>query len=168
MFNKNILLTAVFLMLSVSLFAGKKKVNFSGKWVLDKEKTEIAENSIFLVEISIKQVGDSLFTVRSYENDNDGGVYPFDEDITLDGKEYEIFIYDMPRTASAKWADKGKSIVINSKITFYGDQGDVDMIAEETLTLEEKGTVLLINLKSKTGEEETEVILHFKKEESIE
>jgi len=168
MFKKNLLLTTVFLMLSVSLFAGKKKVNFSGKWVLDKEKTEVAENSIFLIEISIEQVGDSLFTVRSYENDNDGGVYPFDEDLTLDGKEYEIYIYNMPRTASARWSKKGKSIIINSKITFYGDQGDVDMIAEETLTLEEKGTVLLINIKSKTGEEESEVIFYFNKEESIE
>ena len=168
MFKKNLLLTTIFLMLSVSLFAGKKKVNFSGKWVLDKEKTEIAENSIFLTEISIKQVGDSLFTVRTYENDYDGGVYPFDEDLTLDGKEYEIYIYNMPRTASASWSKKGKSIIINSKITFYGDQGDVDMIAEETFTLEKKGTLLLINLKSKTGEEETEVILYFKKEEKTE
>lgn len=168
MSKKNLLLTAVLLMLSVSLFAGKKKLDFSGKWVLDKEKTEIAENSIFLTEINIKQVGDSLFTVRSYENDYDGGVYPFDEDLTLDGKEYEIFIYNMPRTASAKWSDKGKSIIINSKITFYGDQGDVDMIAEETLSLKKKGTLLIINLKSKAGEEETEGILYFKKEKSTE
>ncbi|MCD6566991.1 MAG: hypothetical protein J7K53_13720 [Bacteroidales bacterium] len=168
MFKKNLLLTAIFLMLSVSLFAGKKKVNFSGKWVLDKEKTEIAENSIFLTEISIKHVGDSLFTIRSYESDYDGGVYPFDEDLTLDGKEYEIYIYDMPRTASAKWSDKGKSIIINSKVTFYGDQGDVDMIAEETFTLEKKGTLLIINSKNKTGEEETEGILYFNKEESSE
>ena len=166
--KKNLLLTAVFLMLSVSLFAAKKKVNFSGKWVLDKEKTEIAENSIFLVEISIKQVGDSLFTVRGYENDYDGGFYPFDEDLTLDGKEYEIFIYDMPRTTSAKWSKKGKSIIINSKMTVYGDAGDFDMLSEETLTLEEKGTLLIINLKTTAGEEESEVILYFNKEESTE
>lgn len=168
MFKKNFLLTAVFLMLSVSLFAGKKKVDFSGKWVLDREKTEIAENSIFLTEIIIKQVGNSLFTIRSYENDYDGGVYPFDEDLTLDGKEYEIYIYNMPRTASAKWSDKGKSIIINSKVTFYGDQGDVDMISTETLTLKEKGTLLLINFTSKTGDEETEGIMYFKKEKKTE
>lgn len=135
--------------------------------MLDREKTEIAENSIFLTEIIIKQVGDSLFTIRSYENDYDGGVYPFDEDLTLDGKEYEIYIYNMPRTASAKWSKKGKSIIINSKITF-GDQGDVDMISTETLTLKEKGTLLIINLISKNGDEETEGILYFKKEESTE
>lgn len=168
MFKKNLVLTAVFVMLSVSVFAGKKKVNFSGKWVLDKEKTEVVENSIFLVEISIKQVGDSLFTIRTYENDYDGGIYPFDEDLTLDGKEYEIYIYDMPRTASAKWSKNGKSIIINSKITFYGDAGDVDMINKETLILEKKGTLLLINFTSKSGDEETEGILYFKKEKSTE
>ncbi len=166
--KKHLVLTAIFLMLSISLFAGKKKVNFSGKWVLDKEKTELAENQIFLAKISIKQVGDSLFTVRTYESDYDGGQYPFDEDLTLDGKEYEIYIYNMPRTTSANWSKKGKSIIINSKITFYGDQGDVDIISMETLTLEKKGTLLLINLKSKTGDEETEVILYFKKEECTE
>lgn len=168
MFKKNLVLTALFLMLSVSLFAGKKKVNFSGKWVLDKEKTELAENSIFLAEISIKQVGDSLFTVRTYESDYDGGIYPFDEDLTLDGKEYEIYIYNMPRTASAIWSEKGKGIIINSKVTFYGDQGDVDIISRETLTLEKKGTLLLINFISKTGDEETEGTLYFRKEESTE
>lgn len=166
--KKHFVLTAVFLMLSISLFAGKKKVNFSGKWVLDKEKTELAENQIFLAKISINQVGDSLFTVRTYENDYDGGQYPFDEDLTLDGKEYEIYIYNMPRTASANWSKKGKSIIINSKITIYGDQGDVDIISKETLTLEKKRTLLLINLKSKTGDQETEVILYFKKEENTE
>ena len=62
----------------------------------------------------------------------------------------------------------GIFIIINSKITFYGDQGDVDIISMETLTLEKKGTLLLINLKSKTGDEETEVILYFKKEECTE
>jgi len=72
----------------------------------------------------------------------------------------------MPRTASASWSKNGKSIIINSKITFYGDVGDVDWINKETLTLEEKGTLLLINFTSKAGDEETEGTLYFKEEES--
>ena len=166
MFKKNFVLTTVFLMLSITVFAGGKKVNFSGEWVLDNEKTEMAENQISLIKISIKQVGNDLFTVRTYESDYDGGQYPFDEDLTLDGIEHKIYIYEMPRTASASWSKDGKSIIINSKITFYGDVGDVDWINKETLTLEEKGTLLLINSTSKAGDEENEGTLYFKKEES--
>jgi len=38
MFKKYFVLTTVFLMLSITVFAGGKKVNFSGEWVLDYEK----------------------------------------------------------------------------------------------------------------------------------
>lgn len=168
MYKKNFLLTAILLILSVSLLSGKKKGDFSGDWVLDKEKTELTQGDIYLYKISLKQVEDSLFTTRTYINDYDGGYYPFDENFTLDGKEYEIYIYNMPRTASAKWSDNKKNIIINSTTTFYGNAGEVDMINEETLSLEEKGALLIINFTTKAGEEESEGTLYFRKEETAE
>lgn len=155
-------------MLSVSLFAGKKNKTFSGDWELDKEKTDLPEGDIYLAEIKLELEGDSLFTTRTYVNDYDGGYYPFDENLTLDGKEHDIYIYNMPRTASANWSDDDKKIIINSTITFYGNEGEVDIITKEIFSIDEKGDYLVINLTSKTGEEETKGVLYFRKKESAE
>jgi hypothetical protein len=85
----NVMIFAI-LLLSMILIA-RAEVDFSGEWRLDREKTELSQRGIFLVKLSVTQKGDSLLTERTYESGN-GEQYPFSENLTLDGKEYQMTI----------------------------------------------------------------------------
>ena len=95
----------VVLFIVASAFAGNNKNSYSGVWKLNKEKTPPANSRLFLSQISFTLKGDSLLTVRTYENEN-GETYPFDEKLTMDGKEHKIEVYNFPRKAKAHWSEK--------------------------------------------------------------
>lgn len=82
--------------------------------------------------------------MRVYENAN-GEQYPFTENLSLDGKEYKIVIFEMPRTAKASRSITDGSLIIESKTTFTGDNGAVDLITKETWKVDNNGTTLTIN-----------------------
>ncbi len=128
---------------SITAFAYSDNVNFSGEWMLDKEKTVLSESPLFLSKITITQKEDSVLTTRTYMNEY-GEQYPFDEEITLNGEENEIVIYEMKRRTAARWSEDGKSLLITSKTKYYGDTGEEEFSVEETWSLEEEGTILSI------------------------
>ncbi|MEI6138361.1 MAG: hypothetical protein WCP85_03805 [Mariniphaga sp.] len=138
----------VVLFIVVSAFAGNNKNSYSGVWKLNKEKTPPTNSRLFLSQISFSLKGDSLFTVRTYENDN-GETYPFDEKLTMDGKEYKIEVYNFPRKAKAHWSEKDGFLVIESVTTFTGDSGQQDLIMNETWKVDEKGTSLDVEFTTK-------------------
>lgn len=133
--------------LLVAITIGKDNADFSGDWVLDKELSKMPEGRIQICKITIKQDGDKLATSRTYENDY-GEEYPFSEDLTLGGDPLEHFIYDMPRKAEAKWSKDKKNIIFESTTTFYGDSGEVDMLAKENWSLDKKAKTLAIEFTS--------------------
>jgi hypothetical protein len=150
------------LALFVSVSFGKESANFSGDWVLDKELSQMPESSIQICKIDIKQDGNKLATSRTYENDY-GEEYPFSEDITLGGDPLEHFIYDMPRKAEAKWAKDKKNIVFESTTTFYGDSGEVNMLAKENWKLDNKAGTFTIEFTSSSSMGEQKGTAVFKK-----
>lgn len=131
----------ILLFIAAAVYAGDKNSNFSGVWKLNREKTPSANNPIFLAKISILLKNDSLITVRTYENNN-GETYPFNENLTMDGKEYKIVIYEMPRKSKAHWSEGEKSLVIESTTTFTRDSGEENFISTETWKMDESGTAL--------------------------
>ena len=140
---KRSLVVLLVLILAVALYA-RKPVNFSGTWQLDMEKSQLADARLWLDKIVVMQTKDSLLTERTYKTEN-WDEYPFTENLTLDGAEHEITIYDMPRKAAAGIANKKKNIVITSEVTFWGDNGEVTIPNTETWSLTEKGKVLSID-----------------------
>jgi hypothetical protein len=107
-----------------------QKADFNGTWKLDRTKSTLAEYTPILTRIEIRINGDSLLTERYYDT-GDGQEYPFKENVTLDGKEYGITIYDMPRKAKASWSDQEGSIIFESTTTANGDNGSADFISKE-------------------------------------
>ena len=83
-----------------AFMASAQKADFSGEWKINKEKLTAVDNQLILSKITIQLKADSLLTTRVYENGM-GEEYPFDENLSLDGKECKIVIYDMPRTSTA-------------------------------------------------------------------
>ena len=155
---------AVLMIVAVSVFAGDGKSSFSGVWKLNKEKSPPANSQIFLSKISFTIKNDSLFTVRTYENTN-GEIYPFNENLTMDGKEYKIVIYDMPRKAKAHWSEQGNSLVIESTTTFRRDSGDEDFSSTETWNTVENGTQLTFDYIAKLSSGESKGTYYFIKSE---
>ena len=107
----NILLSLLAsLILTISASAGDGKPAFAGNWKLDRTKSSTTGSSLFLSAINIKVQNDNLLTERVYENSN-GENYPFNENLTLDNKEYKIVIYEMPRKSKAQWSEKENSLI---------------------------------------------------------
>jgi hypothetical protein len=115
-----------------------------------------------LSEISFKVNNDSLQTMRTYESSN-GETYTFNENLTLDSKEYKIVIYEMPRKAKAQWSEKGSSLLIESTTTFTRDSDDQNVTSIETWTLSESGNQLTYDFVTKTSEGSEKGILYFNK-----
>lgn len=162
MVQRTKLFVIVLVLLCTTLLFAKDAVNFSGTWVLDKEKTQLGESNIYLAKIKISQQGDSLATTRTYSNQY-GEEYPFDENLRLGGNQLEHWIYDMPRKAAAKWGEDKKSIAFESTTTFSGNSGDFDFVAKETWSLQDKGKVLVIDYTGTTPQGERTGKMFFNK-----
>ncbi len=133
------LMTLLFMVISLGTYAQRSE--FSGVWNLDREKTMIPDNQLFLSKITMKLDGDTLHTTRVYENGL-GEEYPFDENISLDSNDCNIVIYDMPRTSKAFFAENDSLLNVESKTTFYGGNGDEDLIAKESWRIDPEAGVL--------------------------
>jgi hypothetical protein len=146
--TKSIFTLLILLTFSCSFSAVAQNFNFSGEWKLDREKTIMANDQLFLSMVTIQLNKDSLLTTRVYENGY-GEQYPFDENLSLDGKDCKINIYDMPRSSKASRSASDGSILVESKTTFYGNNGEEDMIANETWKVDKAGNMLTIDFTNK-------------------
>ena len=154
----------ILLILVVSVNAGNNKNSYLGVWKLNKEKTPPANSRLFLSKISFNLKNDSLLTIRTYENDN-GETYPFNENLTMDGKEYNIVIYDLPRKAKASWSQQDGSLVIESTTTFNGNSGEQNFISSETWKADETGTSLSVDYIIKLSSGDSKGTYYFTKSE---
>ena len=143
------------LAISSSFMVTAQKADFNGTWKLDRTKSTLVEYTPILTRIDIKINGDSLLTERYYDT-GDGQEYPFKENVTLDGKEYGITIYDMPRKSKASWSDQGGSLIFESTTTTSGDNGSVDFITKENWEIDKTTNSFTITYKNKMGSNESE------------
>ena len=135
------LISLLFFLTSITAFA--QKTDFSGEWKINKEKSLLSDSQLFLSRIKIQLKADSLLTTRVYENAN-GEEYPFDENLSLDGKEGKIVIFEMPRKSTATRSDNNTAILINSSTTFNGNNGQEDMVASESWKVQSEGNILAL------------------------
>jgi hypothetical protein len=143
----------ILLVLFPVFMASAQKANFSGEWKINKEKLTNADNQLVLSKITIQLKADSLLTTRVYENGM-GEEFPFDENLTLDGQECKIVIYEMPRTSKASRTTDG-AITIASATTFYGNNGQEDMVAKETWKVDNEGKILTLEFSNTMSGVET-------------
>lgn len=152
--KQTIFTTILFLVLISVLSASAQKADLTGEWKINREKSVIAENQMLLTKITIQLKSDSIITTRTYES-GDGQEYPFDEKISLDGKENKLVIYDMPRTSTATHSESDGSIAIASTTTFNGNNGAEDMVAKESWKIDNEGKFLTLEFTNKMSGNET-------------
>jgi len=143
-----------FLVLLFSNSATGQKSDFNGTWKLDMSKVPVTGNFPVLTKIIINIKGDSLITERFY-NTGDGQVYPFNENLTLDGKENMITIYEMPRKSKATWKEKDVVLIHETTTTANGSNGAVDFKSTETWTVDNANNILKISFKNNIFTEES-------------
>ncbi len=141
-----------------------QKADFNGIWKLDRGQSTLAEYSPTLTRIDVKIKADSLLTERYYDT-GDGQEYPFTENVVLDGKEYSITIYDMPRKTKASWSDQDGVVTVESKTTFNGDNGQEDFVSQETWKVDTTNKTLTITFKNSTAAGEATGFWLFRKAE---
>jgi len=159
-----LIITLIAFAIASALPVAGQQADFNGIWKLDRAQSTLAEYSPTLVRIDIKIKADSLLTERYYDT-GDGQEYPFTENVTLDGKEYSITIYDMPRKTKANWSDQDGVVNLESKTTFNGDNGQEDFVSTETWKLDNANKTLTINFKNSTSAGEATGYYLFKKAE---
>jgi hypothetical protein len=155
-----IALSLLFYLPALTIYA--QKADFSGEWKLNKEKTVLADNQLFLSGITIQIKSDSLLTTRVYETGN-GEEYPFVENLSLDGKDCKITIFDMPRTSKATRSDTDGSIMIASTTTYNGNNGQEDMTAKETWKVDNEGKTITLEFTNKMSGNEISGTYYFNK-----
>ena len=148
MFTKKCSALIILMLFVIAAIAGDNKTGYTGVWKLNKEKTPAANSRLFLSKISFTLKKDSLYTIRTYENEN-GETYPFNENLTLDGKEYTIDVYNIPRKAKAHWSEKDGNLVIEAVTTFNGNSGEENFISNEVWKVDEGGNSLTVDYVNK-------------------
>jgi hypothetical protein len=157
------IVSIVLLLLSFSTLPSfAQKNSFSGEWKLNREKTSLGDSQLIMAGIKINMKNDSLYTTRVYENGN-GEQYPFDENVTLDGKDCKIVIYEMPRTSKASLSNADGSITFESTTTFNGNNGEENLISKENWIVDSAGSLLTIKFTSKMSAGEFTGTLYFDK-----
>jgi hypothetical protein len=154
------LISLLIILTSLTTFA--QKADFSGEWKLNKEKSGLSDSQLFLSKITIQLKADSMLTTRVYENGN-GEEYPFEEKLSLDGKDCKIVIFDMPRTSKATRSDANGSIMVESATTFNGNNGQEDMVAKETWKVEKEGQMLTLEFTNKMSGNEITGTYYYEK-----
>ena len=153
----------LFILFFIASFSAQAQNSaLTGEWKLNREKTVLADNQLFLSKVIIQVKGDSLLTTRVYENGN-GEEYPFEENLTLDGKDCKVTIYEMPRTSKASRVNSDGSILIESKTTFTGNNGQEDLLAKETWKVDNESKMLIIDFTNKMSAGEVTVKSYYNK-----
>jgi len=142
------------LFLSFPIFLSGQKPDFNGTWKIDISKIPVTGNFPVLVKITINIKGDSLLTERFY-NTGDGQEYPFKENLTLDGKENTITVYEMPRKSKAAWKEKDVALIHEATTTANGSDGPIDFKSTETWTVDSANNILTISFSNHFREAES-------------
>jgi hypothetical protein len=132
-----------------------QKDDYTGIWKLDREKSMIPEYTPVLLKITVNVKGDSLLTERVYDT-GDGSEYPFEENVTLDGKEYNFNVYNMPRKTKAVISDQDGLINLESTTTFEGSNGPEDFVSKEVWKVDKAAGIMTVSVKNKTSMGENE------------
>lgn len=150
-FRTLVMITVIAVVSSFNLSAQKQ--DFNGTWKIDRAKSNLSEYYPTMITLTVQVKDNSLSTERIYDT-GDGQEYPFTENLTLDGKEYKIVIYEMPRKTKATWSDQDGTIKLGSITTFSGSGGSADFISDETWKVDKTAKTLTISFVNKNDQGE--------------
>ena len=138
-----------------------RPADFSGTWVFDEDRSEVGRMGAGMVpaRLEIAQRGNSLDikTTRVVEYADDQVV---DEKLTLDGTESKSEFMNSPRVTTARLADGGNRILMESAVTFSWGAPGSKMTTKETWALLDGGKTLSVrrHISSFRGEQDQNLV----------
>ncbi|KPK85080.1 MAG: hypothetical protein AMS27_08285 [Bacteroides sp. SM23_62_1] len=137
------LFLGAFLLISSVTLA--QKVNFSGTWSFNEDKSELGEGRFrgAATKLTIKQEGNNM-SIERVSQGRDGEEVTRNEKYTLDGKECENPAFNTTRKSTVTWSEDGKSLTISSTMVFEREGEEMEMKSSEILSLTDDGKSLTI------------------------
>jgi hypothetical protein len=158
-----LVLLCSFLLIPATSFA-QKSADFSGKWTLNEDKSDLGEGRFFAAsKLAITQDGKSI-TMERTRAGRDGEERTTSETITLDGKENVTETENRRTTSVANWSADKSALTIKSNIEFSRQGETMETTRTETLTLGEGGKGLNIQSDSSSSRGDRSVSLVYDKE----
>ncbi len=164
--NTILLSVASFLLISLSLVDAGDQADFSGKWVLNNEKSILGEGGrvMLATQMTVTQRADKMSLERVTKRRN-GEETTSKEELSLDGKECKNTVRNREITATANWSADGKSLTIASRSTFERNGNRMQIAAVEVWQLTDGGKSLTIQYNSKSPRGERKATLVYEKEQ---
>ncbi len=137
----------VFLLVFLSATAIGQRVNFSGTWKLNEEKSELGPRfSLAPDTLRVDHTRKTLDLIRVSEFN--GEVYRISQHLTLDGKACEnIGFMDSVTRSEATWDRKSKILTIVTR----GSMQDASYTLTQTISLKEGSLVVTSQAASEMG-----------------
>jgi len=158
-----LILLCSLLLVPVTSFA-QKSADFSGKWTLNEDKSDLGEGRFFSAsKMAITQDKKSI-TLERTRAGRDGEERTSSETITLDGKENVTETENRKTNSVATWSDDKSSLIIKSNIEINRQGEIMEMTRTETLSLGEDGKALKIKSDSSSSRGDRSVSLVYDKE----
>ncbi len=127
--------------------AAAGSLDFSGEWQLNNDKSNFGEGRRGSRMTATKLIIDQKETLKieRFSVNRDDEEVKTEETLTLDGKESKNETSRGERLSTAKFSDDGKSLQIESTITFQSQNGEFKMDSKEVWSLENDGNTLVID-----------------------
>jgi hypothetical protein len=146
--KRKFVLCLICLLLGVAAAQAQQKNTYSGKWTLDKSKTESLPKEMEQV-MTVTQDGEQL-TMETKILLPDEPAFTMKDSFTVNGQESD---YTMPRgnhsgkgKRTAKWLNDGKGIEVSEFGVFETEQGAVTVKIVRKWSLLDDGKTLVIEL----------------------
>jgi len=159
-------LLAVLLLAAGLIYAKETKVDFSGEWVFNEEKSEMGEGRgrMLASSLVVTQGAEKISIERTGERRN-GETYTTSDEITLDGAENELEGFrGSVRTVTAQWDEEGTTLTISSKMTFERDGNTMEFTSTEVWSMTEDGSLKIHSTRQTRRGESVSILVYDKKE----
>jgi hypothetical protein len=159
------LTTIIFFLSTFVLFAGEGKVNFSGTWNFNEEKSEMGEGGRFMraTKLVITQK-DNDMTLERHATGRNGEEVTMTDKLTLDGKECENPAFrDNIKKSTVTWSEDGKNLTINATIEFNWEGNKSEFTSVEVYKLSDDGKTLTIEYSGTSPRGERKAIYVYDK-----
>jgi hypothetical protein len=131
-----------------ALTVRSEKVNFSGMWAINLQKSEFGEAppTTAFKQLRVEQKTDSIIIEGSNTKSN-GETFTSVSKNSLDGKTFErISVENRKVKASVQWTDNMKTLTRNASYSFIDNYEQEEYTRKETWFLSENGRELNINV----------------------
>lgn len=148
-----IIISAFFICSATTIIS--KKVNFSGIWILNLQKSEFEKAPVHtaLKQMNVDQEESSI-TIEAFNIKESGETISSKATYTFDGKNLEKIMSDKRKMkANIQWTEDLQTIKKSSSYSFINNQEEEEYNAVETWNLSDSGKTLIVNrtVAYKTG-----------------